>query len=79
MKLYEKIRRPPFFMRATHWMTDEDRTVKAGPNARSAVIVPILLIQCGGLRRHLGRLKQVHELRRACVADAHAAKETRHG
>ena len=45
MKLYEKIRRPPFFMRATHWITDEDHPVKAGPNARSAVIVPILLMQ----------------------------------
>jgi len=33
MNLHELIVRPPFFLRASRWMTDEDTPIPAGPDA----------------------------------------------
>ncbi|MCO4763740.1 MAG: hypothetical protein KC502_19665 [Myxococcales bacterium] len=49
MKLYERMRRPPSFLRASNWMTARDKPIKAGPQARSAVIIPLLLMQYGSM------------------------------
>lgn len=53
MKLYKLMRKPPFFLSASHWMTKKDQPVKSGPNSRQAVIIPLLLIQYGSIRAKL--------------------------
>lgn len=49
MKLYKIMKKPPFFLSASHWMTKNDHPVKNGPNSRQAVIIPLLLIQYGSI------------------------------
>ncbi|MDF2523012.1 MAG: hypothetical protein K0R31_653 [Clostridiales bacterium] len=49
MKLYKIMKKPPFFLSASHWMTKNDNPVKSGPNSRQAVIIPLLLIQYGSI------------------------------
>ncbi|KUO60934.1 MAG: hypothetical protein APF84_14015 [Gracilibacter sp. BRH_c7a] len=53
MKLYKLMRKPPFFLSASHWMTKKDQPVKSGPNSRQAVIIPLLLIQYGSISAKL--------------------------
>ena len=50
MKLYKIMKKPPFFLSASHWMTKKDHPVKSGPNSRQAVIIPLLLIQYGSMK-----------------------------
>lgn len=49
MKLYKIMKKPPFFLSASHWMTKNDKPVKSGLSSRQAVIIPLLLIQYGSL------------------------------
>lgn len=49
MKLYKLMKKPPFFLSASHWMTKDDHQVKSGPDSRQAVIIPLLLIQYGSI------------------------------
>ncbi len=59
MKLYRIIRRPPFFLRASFWMSKGEKPVKASPNARLPVIIPTLLIQYGSLTNKLNSFRTV--------------------
>jgi ferredoxin len=59
MKLYELVRKPPFFLRASHWMTSRDRPVKSGPRSRFAVIIPLLLMQFGSLKAKVRTLARM--------------------
>ena len=47
MKLYKIMHKPPFFMRASHYMRKNDNPIKSGRNARHAVIIPLMLMQYG--------------------------------
>jgi epoxyqueuosine reductase len=49
MKLYKLVKRPPFFISVSTWITERDDPVKAGPNARQAIIIPTLVAQYGSL------------------------------
>lgn len=44
------MRKPPFFLSASHWMSKKDNPIMSGPNSRQAVIIPLLLIQYGSLK-----------------------------
>ncbi|MEO0601833.1 MAG: 4Fe-4S dicluster domain-containing protein [Myxococcota bacterium] len=61
MKLYEWMRKPPWFMSVSNWVTDEDDPVRAGPNARKAVLIPLLVLQYGSLA---AKLRSVVHIRR---------------
>lgn len=50
MKLYKIMKKPPFFLSASHWMTKQDHPIESGPNSRQAVIIPLLLIQYGSFK-----------------------------
>ncbi|MEM8651452.1 MAG: [Fe-S]-binding protein [Pseudomonadota bacterium] len=56
MKLYRLMRKPPFFMRASHYMKKDDRPVKSGEKARHAVIIPLVLMQFGSLKDKLAAM-----------------------
>lgn len=53
MKLYKIIRKPPFFMRASHYMKKEDNSVKSSEKSRKAVIIPLVLMQYGSMKDKL--------------------------
>ena len=49
MKLYRLICKPPPPFSVSSWITDDDEPIQAGPNARSAVMIPLLIAQYGSL------------------------------
>lgn len=60
MKLYKMMRKPPFFLSVSHWITDKDQPIKSGPNSRRAVIIPLLIAQYGSL---VAKLKTFGQLK----------------
>lgn len=65
MKLYKIMKKPPFFLSASHWMTKDDHPIKSGPNSRQAVIIPLLLIQYGSIR---AKAKTMTKLRKYFIS-----------
>ncbi|HSN66548.1 MAG TPA: 4Fe-4S binding protein, partial [Fusibacter sp.] len=65
MKLYKLMKKPPFFLSASHWMTKNDHPVKSGPNSRQAVIIPLLLIQYGSIS---AKMKTMTKLKKYFVS-----------
>lgn len=65
MKLYKLFKRPPSFIRISTWITDQDAPVKAGPNARGAIIIPLLVAQYGSLA---AKLRSIAPLRKDAIA-----------
>jgi Uncharacterized Fe-S protein len=61
MKLYKIMKKPPFFLSASHWMAKDDHPIESGPNSRQAVIIPLLLIQYGSIS---AKLKSMTKLRK---------------
>ena len=57
MKLYKIFRRTPFFLSASHWISKKDNPIKSSKKARSAVLIPLLLIQFGSMRDKLKAFK----------------------
>lgn len=55
------MKKPPFFLSASHWMTKNDSPVKSGPSSRQAVIIPLLIIQYGSL---LAKFKTMSKLKK---------------
>jgi epoxyqueuosine reductase len=53
MKLYKLMKKPPSFLSVSTWITDEDDPVQPGPNARRAIIIPLLEAQYGSLSAKL--------------------------
>ncbi|KJS82376.1 MAG: hypothetical protein JM58_15125 [Peptococcaceae bacterium BICA1-8] len=53
MKLYKMIKKPPFFLRVSNWFSKQDHPIKSGPNSRSAVIIPFLIMHYGSLAAKL--------------------------
>lgn len=64
MKLYKLFRRPPSFLSASTWITDDDNPVQSGPKARPAIIIPLLVIQYGSLK---AKIKSVFPLRKEAI------------
>lgn len=61
VKLYKIIKKPPFFLSASHYMLEDDQPHHSGPNSRRAVIIPLLLIQYGSIKakmKTMGTLKK---------------------
>lgn len=65
MKLYKIIKKPPFFLSASHWMTKVDTPVRSSVNSRQAVIIPLLLIQYGSLK---AKFKSMSKLKRYFIS-----------
>ncbi|MCB0844000.1 MAG: [Fe-S]-binding protein [Bacteroidetes bacterium] len=57
MKLYEIFSKTPFFLSASTWIKKSDNPVESSHQARSAVIIPLLLMQYGSMRDKLKSLK----------------------
>lgn len=53
MKLYKLMKKPPFFLSVSNWITEIDNPVKSGPNSRRAVMIPLLIMQYGSLAAKL--------------------------
>jgi epoxyqueuosine reductase QueG len=51
MKLYQLMRKPPRFMRASKRITKDDNPVESGPNARKAVMIPLVIAQYGSTKQ----------------------------
>ncbi len=56
IRLYEIMRKPPFFMRASHYMRKDDNPVKSGNKSRKAVIIPLVLMQFGSMKDKLAAM-----------------------
>ena len=50
MKLHRWIKKPPFFLSVSNWITKKDNPVKSGPNSRKAIIIPFLVMQYGSMK-----------------------------
>ena len=50
MKLYELIRRPPFFMRASHYIKKDDKPIRSNEKSRKSVLVPLVAMQFGNMK-----------------------------
>lgn len=59
MKLYKLMRRPPIFMRASHYMSKSDDPVTSGDKARDAVIIPLVLMQYGSMKDKLAAMDTI--------------------
>ena len=59
MKLYKVIRKPPFFLSASHWITKKDSPVKSNLKSRKAVIIPLVLMQYGSLKTKLASMRYI--------------------
>jgi len=57
MKLYELMRKPPFFLSASHYMKKDDNPVRSGKKSRKAVIIPLLLMQYGSMKDKLAAMR----------------------
>lgn len=76
MKLYRLMRKPPFFMRASHYMKKDDYPVKSGEKARNAVIIPLVLMQFGSMKDKLAATsKMLPELKISVKELMKSAKE----
>lgn len=53
MKLYNIMRKPPFFMRASWYISKKDHPIKSGEKARNAVMIPLVLMQYGRIKDKL--------------------------
>lgn len=51
MKLYKLMRKPPRFMSVSKWLKPSDQPIQSGPNARKAVIIPLLVGQYGSMKK----------------------------
>jgi ferredoxin len=45
------MRKPPRFMSVSRWLKPSDHPIQSGPNARKAVIIPLLIAQYGSMRQ----------------------------
>lgn len=61
MKLYKLMKRPPFFLSVSNWITKKDRPIKSGSNSRQAVIIPLLIMQYGSLAAKLKTFDQLRD------------------
>ncbi len=50
------MRKPPFFMRASHYINKKDQPVQSGEKARNAVMIPLVLMQFGSMRDKLASM-----------------------
>lgn len=79
MKFYKIIRRPPFFLSASHWINKKEKTVKSSPKSRKAVIIPLILMQYGSLRTKFATMKfirpalyiSIKEMRKSAAGLSH--------
>jgi ferredoxin len=51
------MRKPPYFMSVSRWLKPSDHPVKSGPNARKAVIIPLLIGQYGSMKQKFESMK----------------------
>lgn len=72
MKLYKIMKKPPFFLSVSHWITKQDHPIKSGPNSRRAVIIPLLLMQYGSFA---AKLKTFIPLRNYLVTSLKGMRE----
>lgn len=59
MKLYKLMRKPPFFLSVSHWITKKDRPIKSGPNSRKAIMVPLIIFQYGKSAKDAKHFKEI--------------------
>jgi ferredoxin len=44
------MKKPPFFLSVSSWITGADRPIKHGPQSRRAVMIPLLIMQYGSIK-----------------------------
>ncbi len=52
------MRKPPFFLSASHWIKKTDKPVKSSKNARKAVMIPLVLMQYGRIKDKLNSFSE---------------------
>ena len=83
MKLYKIFRKTPSYLSASTWIKEEDEAVKSSRKARSAVLIPLLLMQFGSIADKLNAsklvmrsfLRSIREMRRSAKEITHNPKE----
>ncbi len=76
MKLYNIINKPPYFLRASHYIKRSEKPVKSGERSRNAVMIPLVLMQYGSMKDKLASAPQVKPELTISLKEMHKSVKT---